>query len=399
MVSAPPGAEPVRRSSTAAPASRFGRGDLFRLALAGAAAGTIIAGSPVVNTVRQALLVAWPAGYVPVLASVVAITGLALVAFSLRSMRDRSWPRLAALGMAVALAVVSGVALRTGVANVDVVEAFHFVEYSALTLLLAWALTRPAGGWAWLWAAYAALLVGAVDEWTQWFVPGRTGEIRDVAINGIAIACGLLLARALDLGDGRRDRRLWPLGAGAAVVLLVVAGFFASAHLGHEIHDDEAGAFMSYSSREGLAALSAAHARVWADGGPAPQGQFSREDQYLSEALWHVRRRNEAIDDGDRAAAWRENRILEKYFAPVLRIVRPDRSPLHALSAEQVAELQGGGGVAAPGRSDANPIPIYTWRPDVYWTVVLTVAVAVVLLTARAGPGLAARQAQEDARA
>ena len=82
---------------------------------------------PIVNTIRQALLVAWPAGYVPVLAGVVAVTGLALVVFTLRSMRDRSWPRLAALAMAVALAVGSGAALRTGVANVDAVEAFHFV--------------------------------------------------------------------------------------------------------------------------------------------------------------------------------------------------------------------------------------------------------------------------------
>ena len=144
MVSAPRGAEPSSRPSPAAPGPRFGRGDLFRLGLAVAAAGTIVAGSPIVNTIRQALLVAWPAGYVPVLAGVVAVTGLALVVFTLRSMRDRSWPRLAALAMAVALAVGSGAALRTGVANVDAVEAFHFVEYSALTLLFAWAFT-PAG--------------------------------------------------------------------------------------------------------------------------------------------------------------------------------------------------------------------------------------------------------------
>ena len=398
MASAPRGAEPFDRRSQAAPASRFGRGDLFRLGLAVTAASTIVAGSPVVNTIRQALLEAWPAGYVPVLAGVVAVTGLALVVFALRSMPDRSWPRLSALAMAVVLAVGSGAALQTGVANVDAVEAFHFVEYSGLTLLLAWALTRPAGAWAWLWAAYAALLVGAVDEWTQWFVPGRTGEIRDVAINGIAITCGLLLALALDVGTGpRRDGRLWPLGAGAAAVLLVVAGFFGSAHLGYELRDDEAGAFMSYHSREGLAALSAEHARAWGDRGPAPQSQFSRENQYLSEALWHVRRRNQAMDDGDVAAAWRENRILEKYFAPVLRIPTADGAG-HALASAQVAGLEPGR-AAAPGRSDANPIPIYTWRPTAYWTVVLAFAAAVVLLTTRVEAGLAARRAPEDAHA
>ena len=116
-------------------------------ALAAAAASVIVAGSPVVNTIRQALLVAWPAGYVPVLAGVVARDRPgAGRASALRSMRDRSWPRLGALAAAVALAVGSGAgACEPGVANVDVVEAFHFVEYSALTLLFAWALTRPAG--------------------------------------------------------------------------------------------------------------------------------------------------------------------------------------------------------------------------------------------------------------
>ena len=400
MVSAPRGAEPTSRPISAAPASRFGRGDLLRFTLAAAAAATIVAGSPIVNTIRQALLEAWPAGYVPVLAGVVAVTGVALIALSLRSMRDRSWPRLGALVAAVALAVTSGVALRTGVANVDVVEAFHFVEYSALTLLFAWALTRPAGAWAWLWAAYAALLVGAVDEWTQWFVPGRTGEIRDVAINGIAITCGLLLAWALGLGAGpRRDSRLWPLGTGAAAVVLVIAGFFASAHLGHELSDDETGAFMSYQTREALAALSMAHAQAWGDRGPAPQGQFSREDQYLSEALWHVRRRNEAMDDGDLTAAWRENRILEKYFAPVLRITKPDGSPMHALAPEQVADLAAGRGAASAGRSDANPLAIYTWRRERFWGAALVLAAALVLLTTRVDASLTARRDPEDAHA
>lgn len=382
MVSAPRGAEPF-----------------IRLGLAIAAAAAIVIGSPVVNTARQWLLVTWPEAYVPVLAGVVALTALALLFLAVRAMRDRSWPRIAALALAVAIAVGSGAALRTGVANVDVVEAFHFVEYSALTLLFVWALAAPAGEWAWLWAAYAAVLVGAVDEWTQWFVPGRTGEIRDVAINGIAMTCGLLLARALDLGTGaRRGARLWPLGAGAAAVLLVVAGFFASAHLGHELRDAETGPFMSYRTHEELAALSAARARAWGSRGPLGQGQFAREDQYLSEALWHVRRRNEAMDDGDLVAAWRENRILEKYFAPVLRIATPDGRG-HALSGGQVAALAPGRAAAAAGRSDANPITIHTWPRAGYWAAVLAAVTVVVFMTTRFNIGPAGPRVAEDVHA
>jgi VanZ family protein len=400
MVSAPPGAEPFLRPSSAAPFRGLGRRDYLRFALAAGAAGLIVAGSPIVNTLRNALLVAWPAGYVPVLAGIVAVTGVALVAFALRTMRNRSGRRLAALVMAVALAMASGFALRTGVANVDVVEAFHFVEYSAVTLLLAWAFTGPAGQWAWLWAAYAALLVGALDEWTQWFVPGRTGEIRDVGINAISVTCGLLLARALDLGVGpHRDERPWRLAAGAAGVLLVVAGLFACAHLGHEVQDPETGTFMSYRASDELAALAADRARIWGDRGPAPQGQYSREDQYLSEALWHVRRRNMAMDDDDLTAAWRENRILERHFAPVLRIVRADGGLAHALAGQQLAALEPGRAAAPAGRSDANPIAIYTWSPAAYWTGVAGLVALLVVFSWWCGLSPAARRDPEGIHA
>ena len=132
-------------------------------------------------------------------------------------MRDRSWPRIAALALAVAIARRigrrpahrrhqrgrgGGIPLR-GVQRAD----------AALCL----GAHGPGGGVGLVVGAYAALLVGALDEWTQWFVPGRTGEIRDVAINAISVTCGLLLARALDLGAGaRRGARAWPLAAGAA---------------------------------------------------------------------------------------------------------------------------------------------------------------------------------------
>ena len=48
------------------------------------------------------------------------------------------------------------------------------------------------------------------------------------------------------------------------------------------------------------------------------QRRLGREDHYLTEGLWHVQRRNQAWDSADAAAAWRENRILEKFYAPVL---------------------------------------------------------------------------------
>ena len=46
--------------------------------------------------------------------------------------------------------------------------------------------------------------------------------------------------------------------------------------------------------------------------------RLSREDQYLAEGLSHVRQRNAAWNAGDIATAWRENRILEQFYEPVL---------------------------------------------------------------------------------
>ena len=36
--------------------------------------------------------------------------------------------------------------------------------------------------------------MATVDEWFQWFVPARVGEMRDVFMDGIAIGCGLLFS-------------------------------------------------------------------------------------------------------------------------------------------------------------------------------------------------------------
>jgi hypothetical protein len=105
------------------------------------------------------------------------------------------------------------------------------------------------------------------------------------------------------------------------------------------------------------------------------------------------------MEDAQIEAAWRENRILEKYFAPVLRIPTPDGPAAHALSDDQVTGLRPGSAAAAGGRSDANPIAIYTWRRGAYWTVVLGSAAVLILLTTRLRAGPAARRAPEDVHA
>src|SRR4029450_52794 len=83
---------------------------------------------------------------------------------------------------------------------------FHFVEYGLVTMLFYRAVVpRQPGPGATGWdvsivlvPGFAALIVGTADEWVQWFVPRRYGEVRDILLNGAAIACGLLFSLGVD---------------------------------------------------------------------------------------------------------------------------------------------------------------------------------------------------------
>lgn len=377
MASPPPGTEPAHTLPDGGPAG--GPSSPVRLTAAAVVALAVVLGGPVTGALRGELLQRWPAAYVPVLAGTVGLCGLGLLTFCLVRLRHRSWQRLGAIGLAAAAAVSCATVMRTGDTNVDVVEAFHFAEYSALALLFAWAGEPLARGAAWAWAGYAGVLAGALDEWLQWFVPGRIGEVRDVAMNAVAVGSGLLLAAALDLGPGtlRRGQAAW-LARGASALWLVLAAFVATVHLGHRLEDPATGPFFSRHTASDLLAAAQDRARVWG-AGPAPDpGRFGREDQYLGEALWHVRRRNRALDDELPAVAWREQRILETYFRPVLRITTPDGLAGHAWPPGQAAQVQAAAQGAAVDRGDASPIPIYTWSRGVFWLCAIAGCVGLV---------------------
>ena len=219
MVSPRPGTEPAPRPSTSLTGRACARPSLsLRLALALGASIAIVAGSPLVGVLRQQLLVRWPDGYVPVLAATVGLSAMTLLLLALRGAMHHTadqrprWspPKLGAIVLAFGLALTVGYLDRTGDTNVDVVEAFHFVEFSALTCLLAWAAAPLAPGHTWVWGSAGSILVGALDEWVQWFVPGRTGEIRDVGTDAVAAVCGAFLVVALEIGgrpDIRRSRK------------------------------------------------------------------------------------------------------------------------------------------------------------------------------------------------
>ena len=365
----------------------------------------IVLGSPLIGDLRQALLVAFPRQYITIITAAVVAGGALLLTVCFRAIRTDRPRRLGTLGLAAALAITSFASLRSGNANVDAVEAFHFVEYGVLTLLF-FQFGRPGPRWeAYGEAALATTAVGVADEWFQWFVPARAGEWHDVLFNLLATACGLLLCLALDVrgrgssdpsavrGPGSLDPGAVPrgtqLGIRAALVVLLLGAFIATIHLGAEIRDPEIGAFRSRFSGARLHELGAERTRRWAGGTPPVAGRYGREDQYEAEALWHVRRRNFGMDPDRRGdpleldVAWHENQILERHFAAVLDAASvaggAGGAVGHRLAPEQLADVDARRAhLSTPFVSDAEALPLYTWTPLVFWAIVAGLALAVL---------------------
>ena len=349
----------------------------------------VVFGAPYVGDIRGVLQTSVPKHYRLIIGLIVATAvagALAAAAANLRRSRHGAattaaipgypeWLRYSLLAAAVAIGVVYARTVSTGNLDVDLVEAFHFVQYGLITHLFYRASRWRSDVGAVVVPACASLLVGVADEWMQWFVPGRVGELHDIWLNAVAIVCGVLVSVAthppasLALPAQRSSRVA--LAAAVGVLVLAGAGFVDRVHLGYEIADEQIGVFRSRSDARMLKAATGERPARWRRT-PPPQRGFAREDHYLSEGLWHVQRRNTAITDGDAATAWGENLILETYYAPVL-----DRGS--RLSPEQRTEIERRVHTvfARDFVSTAPPYPIYIAPRGRFW-VTTALAIAAV---------------------
>ena len=348
-----------------------------------AAAATLVLSAPFIGHLRAALQDNFPGQYRAIIATAVFGSIAAAMAVALFRIRNRRVFRYGCMLAALTIGTTYARLSRTGDPAVDAVERFHFVEYGLIAFLFYRAWRHTNDGSLLILPVFAGVLVGTGEEWLQWFVPARVGEMHDVLLNLWALVCGLLFSLALDPPDrltlslGRESwRRVRRFGA---AVLIVFALFFHAVHLGYEVHDNEIGVFRSGYDAETLLALSKERAARWRDRPPLTWSRLSREDQYFSEGLVHVQRRNRCWDEGRTGCAWRENRILERYFAPVIDTPSYVSATGLRWPPDQRADAEARGKADSTAVEDGDSI-IYAWPKAAFWLAVLAVTGGLVLL-------------------
>lgn len=269
----------------------------------------------------------------------------------------------------------------TPYAEVNAVERVHFVEYGLIAFLFYRAWKHAGDPSIVVLPLLAGFTVGTFDEWLQWFIPYRVGEAHDVFINLAAIVCGLLFAFAIQpplaFSPRLRPASWRRVGIASAIVWLIFATFVSQVHLGHLVDVAGIGRFKSHYTEEELYDLQGHRAALWQTQPPVAVARLSREDQYLDEGLWHVRRRNGAEVD----EAWHENLILERFFVPVLDLPTYASPNGTRWPPEQRADFAARVGAGESFFSTAESYPIFTWSATTFWLVSWAVAVALLSIT------------------
>lgn len=347
----------------------------------------LVLSAPFIGFVRSWIRATFPGQFARIIGGLLGVAALLALGAAAARIGRRRLPRYIAIVAALIFAAWYSLSHATGVPEVDAVQRFHFVEYGAIAFLFyrAW---RPLDDPAiFILPVLAGLIVGTADEWLQWFIPNRIGEMDDIFLNGIAIGCGLLFSLGADppsaFSPALRAGSLKRIGRMAAALVIALTAFFHAVHLGYDVADDEVGLFKSRYSKPTLEAIAAQKLEQWrTHPPPLVLRRVSREDQYMTEGATHVQERNEQFAADDVAAAWRENRILEKYYAPVLDTPSYLSATGHRWSADQRndAASRVAGFAPAPYVSAANPYPIYAWSRTLLWGTALAIAISILTL-------------------
>ncbi|MCW8985120.1 MAG: VanZ family protein [Thermoanaerobaculales bacterium] len=324
--------------------------------------GLIYATIPFVRGMREAFAARWPVELIAY--AVIAVVLSAAVAAVVILRRRRPQIGLADLLWLVIVAAVVVVWTRRLMGQPE--EAVHFLEYGVLGILLYRVFdARVPDPTVYVAVTLTGLLVGTVDEFIQWLVPGRFWDLRDIILNGGAVAlvqiviwrlvkrpmhpiarsslrllCRLAATQVLlfILCMAATPQRLNRLAACIPMPDRLTTGVDAICEYGNRYSADDRTLFRSRLSREELQSsdqnraadlardLDASRGR----GGLKGSGISPTTDPFGYEVRIHLFARNRNLNkalehepgsDGHRrhmTTAWRENLILEKFFGSTL---------------------------------------------------------------------------------
>jgi hypothetical protein len=302
-------------------------------------------------------------------------------------------------------------------------EAVHFLEYGLLGFFLfrAWRLTVPDKA-VYLASFLSGTLIGTFDEIFQWFMPGRYWDIRDIGLNALAV--GLF---QFALWQGVRPKlassRIAPKSVRTVSVLFAtnllllglcmsntpdrtsaLAGRFpALAFLEKEEpmrefkmkhNDPKIGSFYSRLTVERLKVTdfkkSVEYARILREWKGKDYNEFletfnALNTPFLYEMRVHIFRRDRKYEEGQKAGSerrkkeaffigFKENMILEKYFASTLR------SSGYQWGREKAAAIEPLIDKNAPYASPVSKDLFYWLSESAMWIAIFAALLALVIL-------------------
>jgi len=324
--------------------------------------GLIYATIPFVRGLREAFAARWPVELIAYAVVVIVIgAGVAAIVVLRRHQEHIS---LADILWLVGVAAV--IVLWTHRLMGQPEEAVHFLEYGVLGVLLFRAFDdRVPDPTVYAAATLTGLLVGTVDETIQWLVPGRFWDVRDIVLNGGAVALAqVAIWRLLERPSKAISRSSWRLLCRLAAVLVLLfalcmaatpqrlnrlatsvpmpdrlaSGVDAICEYGYRHSVDNRTLFRSRLSSGELMLIDQASAADLAHDLDASRGRggLTRSDispitdPFGYEIRIHLfarnRNRNKALEHGPGSpvhrrhmtTVWRENLILENFFGSTL---------------------------------------------------------------------------------
>jgi hypothetical protein len=302
-------------------------------------------------------------------------------------------------------------------------EAVHFLEYGLLGFFLfrAWRLTIPDKA-VYLASFLSGTLIGTFDEIFQWLMPGRYWDIRDVGLNALAVGLFqvalwqgvrpklaspriaaksirkvsvLLAANLLLLGlcmSNTAERTGALTGRFPALAFLEKEEPMREIKMKHK--DPEIGSFYSRMTVERLKVAdfekSREYAQIVREWKDKDYNEFleifnALNTPFLYEMRVHIFRRDRKYDEGQKAGstrrkkeaffvAFKENLILERYFARTLRSSGYQWQPEKAAAIEPLIEKNA---------AYASPVSkeLFYWLSEgAMWAAILLVLVALFVL-------------------